>query len=129
MRVLVTGSRQMLDQARVYRELDDLFAMAMEDGDAEFIVVHGAAPGADSLAGQWVFDRRHNGPVHPQVEVHAAEWNRYGKLAGGIRNAKMVGLGATVVLAFFQPGAQNVGTRNCVAQARLAGLDVKETWE
>lgn len=130
MRVLVTGSRQMEDQGRVYHELDALYAHAIEQGHAEFTVVHGGAPGADSLAGQWVFDRRMNGPVHPQLEVHPAEWNRYGRaLAGGIRNAKMVGLGADIVVAFFQPGAENRGTRNCSAQARLAGLEVKETWE
>lgn len=130
MRVLVTGSRQLLDQGRVYRELDILFLTAQKNGDAEFIVVHGGAPGADSLAGQWVHDNRGEKPLSPQIEVHPAEWNRYGRhLAGGIRNAKMVGLGADIVLAFFQPGAENRGTTNCANQARLAGLRVKEVWE
>lgn len=133
MRVLVTGSRQLTDQGRVYRELDAAMMAWFEGGGTvrgeTFTVVHGGAPGADSIAAQWVWDRRVD-TWKPAMEVHPAEWNRYGRhLAGGIRNAKMVGLGADLVLAFFQPGAKNAGTSNCVQQARLAGLTVKEVWE
>lgn len=129
MRVLVTGSRQFLDQGTLYAELDRLLVLAAAEGQAEFIVVQGGAPGADTLAGQWVHDRRSESLLRPESEVHPAEWNRYGRhLAGGIRNAKMVGLGADLVLAFFQPGAENKGTTNCATQAKLAGLTVKEIW-
>lgn len=140
MRVLVTGSRQWLDQKKLYDELDAVFIEWMrravwdvavaEDG---FTVVHGNAPGADTLANQWVWDKRGEA-FTPSVEVHPAQWAVHGRrLAGKIRNTEMVKLGADIVLAFFVPGAANNGTRHCVktAESWLAwkGVPIKEIWE
>lgn len=129
MRLLVTGSRQIIDQRRVYPVLDRVFAqwlLLREPGP--FTVVHGSAPGADTLANTWVWDHRSD-PFPPMVEPHPANWARYGKLAGHIRNQEMVDLGADLVLAFFQPGAENRGTQNCVTAARLKGLKIEELWD
>lgn len=140
MRVLITGSRQWLDQAKLYEELDAVFqpwlANARELPQIAFegfTVVHGGAPGADALAGQWVFDRR-DADIPPEAEVHPALWNVHGRrLAGKIRNTEMVRLGADVVLAFLVPGAQNAGTRHCLETAKTwlawKGVPIKEVWE
>lgn len=128
MRVLVTGSRQASDQTPIYRELDALWERWWPNATHpdEFMVIHGGAPGADTLAGQWCHDRRDRPGI--AQEVHPAQWGLYGSHAGGIRNQIMVNAGADIVLAFFRTGAKNAGTRNCVTTARLAGLDVQEFW-
>lgn len=128
MRVLVTGSRQVLNQEPIYAELDALWKQWWPTAvfPDQFIVVHGNAPGADTLAAQWCHDRRDRPGI--TQEVHPAKWGEYGSLAGGIRNGEMVRLGADIVLAFFQAGAKNRGTQNCVNQAKLAGLTVEERW-
>jgi hypothetical protein len=136
MRVLVTGSRQFTDQSIVYEHLDEAYREWFVndfpyDGGADFIVVHGGATGADALAGQWVQDRR-SLAVPPSMEVHPANWRKHGRQAGPIRNHHMVSLGADLVLAFFWPGAANVGTRHCVQEARtwleFKGTAIKEVW-
>jgi hypothetical protein len=135
MRVLVTGSRQILSEHRVYPHLDEAYQGwrdawsigEIQRSEMSFTVIHGGAAGADSLAGQWCDDRR-SLDIPPQLEVHPAKWGTYGKLAGHIRNAEMVAAGADLVLAFFQPGAENRGTQNCVTTAKLRGLFVREFW-
>ena len=134
MRVLVTGSRQFGSQEIIYRELDAAHTAWEASADylnAPFVVVHGGAPGADAVAGQWCHDRR--GLSRPPTqEVHPANWAQYGGRAGPIRNHLMVRKGADLVLAFFWPGAGNVGTRQCVEEARrwleFNGTTIKEVW-
>lgn len=132
MRVLVTGSRQFRSRQLVYRELENAYhrwagSGAIERGD-NFQVVHGGAPGADTLANQWCWDSR-NLPYIAPVEVHPADW-RKGSYAGKIRNTEMVRLGAGLVLAFFEPGAQHAGTRHCLETAKLwlPNTEIKEIW-
>lgn len=135
MRVLVTGSRQVAVKDAIYNELDGEYELWLERrdpaGDETFAVVHGGAPGADRFANEWVWDRRNEHPA-PIVEVHPADWNREGRMAVFKRNHRMVMLGADLVLAFLQPGARNVGTRDCIARAQnflgWKGVEVRETW-
>lgn len=115
-RVLVTGSREMGDLERVYNALR---AQAKIAGGAENLtVVHGAATrGADAHAAafcRWC----------PAVteEAHPANWEAYGKVAGFIRNTRMVNLGADVVLAF--PRGEARGTYDCVTRAKAAKIPV-----
>ena len=139
MRVLITGSRQWTDQSKLYATLDSLFRHWIESGanmideETDFIVIHGNAPGADTLANQWTWDRR-NLPISPSVEVHPADWsNNADVLAGHRRNFEMVQLGADVVIGFLVPGAANRGTRNCLELAKNwlthRGTTIKEIWE
>jgi len=132
MRVLVTGSRQVTHQATVYDELNEVWQKWEDERVAEppepFTIIHGSAPGADTLANQWAWDMRQEGVV---VEVHPANWAK-GSYAGHQRNHEMVNLGADLVIAFFQTGATNAGTRNCYDVAkRLVGIkvgEIKEVW-
>jgi hypothetical protein len=110
-RVLVCGGRNYDDFECVRRTLDELLA-----GDADPVVIHGAARGADSLAGRWAIE--HN--VH--VEACPADWNRHGRAAGPIRNQQMLDHKPDVVLAF--PGGS--GTKDMITRARRAGVPVLE---
>lgn len=78
-------------------------------------VVHGAARGADTLAGEWA-DRH-------AVDVVAcpADWKANGRAAGPIRNSEMLrDHRPDLVIAF--PGGR--GTADMVAKAEKAGISV-----
>jgi hypothetical protein len=59
-----------------------------------FIVIHGGAKGADSLVDATA--RRH-GLI---IEVYKADWNKYGKSAGPVRNYEMLAQQPKYVCAF-----------------------------
>jgi len=77
-------------------------------------IIHGAASGADLLAGAWA-----KWAGIPCTAV-PAQPDLYGDSAGPRRNAKMLGMGPTAVLAF--PGGP--GTAHMCKQANSAGVPV-----
>lgn len=78
MRILVYGGRDYSDRDRMWSDLDRLLF-----GRRITRLVHGAARGADSLAGEWAEERG------VPVDVYPADWETYGKGAGFIRNQLM----------------------------------------
>ena len=110
MRLLVCGGRDFEDQARLNRVLAELHLRHNIT-----CIIHGGARGADMLAGTWAICS------HIQYEVYHADWKRYGRAAGHMRNTEMLVRGRPdAVLAF--PGGR--GTANMVAQAKRAGIRV-----
>lgn len=121
-RILITGSREFEDVDVVLRAIED--AQLDETGTAhECIVVHGAAPGADSIAAEIAYVSS-----TLTAEAHPADWVQHGRRAGFLRNYEMVKLGADVCLAFFKKDAGNKGTSMTANLARKAGIPVKEYW-
>ena len=55
-------------------------------------------------------------------ECHKADWKRYGKRAGPIRNAEMIKAGADLCVAFHRNLARRLGTKDCARQAFAAGI-------
>lgn len=108
-RAIVTGSRDWLDEEPIRVALSSL-----PPGST---VVHGGAGGADYLAG------RIARALGLHVEPHPADWRRYGKAAGGLRNAEMVDAGADLVLAFPLP--DSIGTWDLVRKAKAAGIETR----
>jgi len=102
---LVCGGRDFDDRDRLYKVLDRL---------KPSFVIQGGARGADAMAGEWAVDRG-----VPMAEVRA-QWDRYGKQAGPMRNGWMLMLKPDVVVAF--DGGR--GTADMVQQARSAGIRV-----
>lgn len=144
-RALVTGSRDWSNPLAVYNALADACAVAHEQGYTRFIVVHGGCPtGADKHANRWTRfpDAFPDMPV--LEEAVPADWDApcrteckpghrrqrngstYCPAAGNYRNQKMVDKGADLCLAFFQPGAANRGTSDCVRRAKRAEIPLKE---
>lgn len=113
LRVLVTGSRVWRDADRVGAALADVLATYPTDGVP--VLVHGGARGADALADAWWRAQALGEP-----EVHRADWTRYGRRAGMVRNYDMVRAGATVCVAF--PLGESRGTRGCIRLAQRAGI-------
>jgi hypothetical protein len=108
MRVIVCGGRDCDDGEAIYHALAELSGRPT--------IVHGAARGADRLAGRVARG------LCLDVEAYPADWQRHGKGAGPIRNQQMLDAGADLVIAF--PGGR--GTADMVRRARAAGVPVRE---
>lgn len=114
MKVLVCGSRDLVDQAPIERELRKL--------PPGTIIIHGAARGADNIAG---YVAKRLGFI---VRPYPADWDQYPKAAGPIRNSQMLkeehpdseGVYIDRVLAFHRDPNLSKGTRDMVAKARKA---------
>lgn len=112
MRLLVCGGRDFEDVAVL---LDAMNAAVGDNRDV--VVIHGGARGADKIAGAIAT------AAGVPTEVHTADWDRYGKRAGYLRNRQMLDEGKPdLVLA--APGG--VGTAMMVKIAREAGVKVIE---
>lgn len=109
MKVLVCGSRDFTDYELLEKTLNAY-------GDITEII-HGAARGADTLAG------RYGEENDKSVQRYPALWDQYGKRAGPIRNTQMLREGQPdLVIAFRGPNSR--GTQNMITQARKAGVEV-----
>ena len=107
-RVIVCGSRKWSDRDRITDRLFDL---------PPSIIVHGNAAGADRIAAQ---EAQKLGLL---VESHPADWKRYGKGAGPIRNREMADAGAALCIAFWD--GQSSGTLDMMCRAHKAGIPVE----
>jgi hypothetical protein len=120
--VLVCGGREYDDYQHVASVLDDVW-FGLAPGQA-MRVVHGAARGADRLAGRWAKARQ------VRTDVFPARWAEYGKSAGYRRNEEMASFldqlaraGATVRCYAF-PGGR--GTSHMVAISRRHGISTRQ---
>ena len=111
--VLVCGGRDFSDRDLMHKTLDCLAARP----HGVRAVVHGGAPGADSLAGEWARARG-----RPEIRV-PANWDWYGRRAGTLRNTWMLDFCIVCHVVAF-PGGN--GTANMVAKARRCGIKVTE---
>ena len=107
-RILVCGGRDYTDMKKVYDTLDELHPTC---------IIHGMARGADALAGAYA--------QHWQLDVdeYPADWNKYGKGAGYIRNKQMLDEGKPDLVVAF-PGGK--GTAMMIKLAKEAGTPVIE---
>lgn len=124
-RVLVFGGRKFDDRALVFKALD---AIDRRDGPIA-AVIHGAAPGADTLAGEWAKERgREPLPFpaewedvsHPKAAIkHHADGRPYNALAGKWRNQQMLDEGRPDLGVAFEGRA---GTADMYCRLQRAGI-------
>lgn len=106
-RTLVCGGRDYSDETTIAVVLSEIVPGTL---------IHGGAPGADSLADKWWRRSRSNVPL-----TYEAEWRKFGRRAGPIRNARMLAEGKPDVVVAF-PG--RYGTEDMVTKAKAAGVPV-----
>jgi hypothetical protein len=114
-KVLICGSRKWLAQGPIERELRKL--------PPGTVVVHGAAAGADNIAGYVAKDI-----LGFEVRAYPADWTKYKRGAGPVRNRRMLreehpdddGVCLDLVLAFHEDPGLGRGTKDMVALARAA---------
>lgn len=109
MRVLVCGSRDWTNQARMYARLARL-----PDGST---ILHGTARGADRMAATFAEGWGFN------VEHWPADWKKYGRRAGIERNVDMLDTEPDLVLAFWD--GQSRGTKHTITEAKRRGIPVE----
>lgn len=132
-RLLVTGSRDWPDPARIHGALNGVL-----DGllGQPLVIVHGDCPaGADAAARRWVYVKLGATCAPVSEERHPAQWGKLGKRAGPVRNAQMVEAGADMCFAWIMPCAQapcrnpephgSHGASGCADQAEAAGIQVR----
>lgn len=120
-RILVTGSRHFQpynphNYQLMHQALSTTAKKLYAAGASDITVIHGGASGADTLADIVASN------LGFTIERYPAEWHRYGKKAGPIRNEEMIARGANIVLAF--PAAVSPGTKHCMTVARRTGITV-----
>jgi hypothetical protein len=99
--------------------LASLAGPADAPGSDPVTIVHGNARGADRWAALIAKELGY------KVEPHPANWTRYGRSAGPIRNREMLASGVVLVIAF--PGGR--GTDDMIKQAMKAGVKVLRVGE
>jgi hypothetical protein len=112
LRILITGDRDWIDAIPII----DMLKVA----HPSTIIIHGAAKGADKLAG--IIAEHYGLKVLP----YPAEWTKYGKPAGPIRNKQMIDEGKPdYVLAFHNDIKNSKGTKNMIEQSLKAHIPVR----
>lgn len=79
MRILVCGGRDYTDKEHVYSILDQCYSQ-----NTKLEIISGMARGADTLAYEWAKERGVKCFEFP------ADWDRYKKAAGPLRNQQMI---------------------------------------
>ena len=116
--IIICGSRDWTDRETI--------ATVLSVAPKWLIVVNGAAPGADSIADE-VWRTEFGGKT---ISV-PAEWEKYGKAAGPIRNKAMLAYSPRFVVAFHDHLERSKGTRSMLTLAKKQNIPtylVTQTW-
>lgn len=111
-RLIVAGSRSFSDYDRLAADLDRLLARQLP---AVEIICGGCPSGADALAVRYANDKG------LQLRTFPADWCRYGRAAGPIRNEQMAEYGQALV-AYWD--GVSPGTASMIRCASARGLRV-----
>lgn len=118
MHLLIAGSRNYKDAEFIYSRID-----LIRDNHYITKIIAGGATGVDQVAKEYA--KEHNIPF----EKYKADWDKYGKAAGPIRNKQMVDA-ADIILAIrynYSPGTSN--TLKLAKKAELKIYKVEILWQ
>ena len=107
MRVLICGDRNWTDREKIKRRIIQL---CLPPGST---IIHGGARGADVIAGEI------GKSMGFEVIEFRADWEKYGKAAGPIRNKQMLDKGKPdLVIGFHSDIFKSKGTKNMLIQSQ-----------
>lgn len=106
-KTIIAGSRAFNNYQKLKEHCDTILRMHLEDEEVEVIIVSGGARGADRLGELYAQERG------LAVDCHPADWQKYGRSAGIIRNKEMAD-SADALIAFLMAGEANKGTMNMI---------------
>lgn len=104
MKLCIAGSRTWEDYESVEKEVDKLNHLSHIE-----LIISGTARGADTLGE--LYAQRHNIPLKRMP----ADWNKYGKKAGYIRNEQMAKLADTIIVFWDK---KSKGSKNMIIIAQ-----------
>lgn len=109
MKVLVFGGRKYTDRGRLWQAL-----YAIHKATPITCIVHGSAPGADTIAEDWAKTNQIKYIGTP------AQWDTFGTAAGPKRNARVIEENPDIELAVVAPGDR--GTSDMFGCCARAGI-------
>lgn len=100
--ILIAGTRSFDDYELMKKACDTAFPILSEIGN--IVIVSGAASGADRLGERYASEHNY------KVLRFPADWNKYGKAAGPIRNAEMAAIADFFILFWdgYSAGSENM---------------------
>lgn len=113
-KVIIAGTRDFNDYAFLKKNVD-YFLQGINPNNEEIEIVSGNARGADKLGERYA--KEHNLPV----KLFPANWDKYGKRAGYLRNQEMANY-SDVLIAFWDEKSK--GTKHMIDIAKKQGLTV-----
>lgn len=112
-KVIIAGSRDFRDYETLKNKMDYLLANRVKEG---ITVLCGLARGADKLGQKYAKEKGYN------VEYYPADWNRFGRAAGYIRNEEMA-QNADALIAFWD--GKSKGTHHMINLAEKYKLKIR----
>ena len=113
-KVIIAGTRDFNDYAFLKKNVD-YFLQGINPNNEEIEIVSGNARGADKLGERYA--KEHNLPV----KLFPANWDKYGKRAGYLRNQEMADY-ANMLIAFWDEKSK--GTKHMIDIAKKQDLTV-----
>ena len=111
-KVIIAGTRDFNDYALLKKDVDYFL---QDFNPSKIEIVSGNARGADKLGERYA--KEHNLPV----KLFPANWDKYGKRAGYLRNQEMANY-SDVLIAFWDEKSK--GTKHMIDIAKKQGLTV-----
>jgi hypothetical protein len=108
MKIIIAGSRTYNDYELLKRVCDETLSLITE-------IVSGTANGADKLGERYAKEKGY------PIKQFPADWNKYGKSAGYIRNKQMAEY-ADALIAFWD--GKSKGTKHMIDLAKLNNLKI-----
>lgn len=121
MNLIIAGCRDFTDRDFIYEGIDSFIT----DHGTPDLIIEGGATGVDRIAGEYARD--HNIPLR----IFKADWNKYGRVAGPIRNEKMARYVFDRICRYSEHGyllafwdGKSRGTKNMIEKAQRYGLTI-----
>jgi len=111
-RVLICGDRAWAN----YGQVSHVVRLLKGAYGKDLVIVAGGCTGADTMAETAARQ------CFVACEVYPAEWKKYGRAAGPVRNRQMLDTGIYLVVAFHDDMANSKGTRDCFTEAQRRGI-------
>lgn len=105
MKIIIAGSRDFNDYELLDKEVSSILNSLVGVPMNNMIILSGGAKGADKLGERYSILNKFN------LKKYPANWDKYGKSAGFIRNAEMAKL-ADILIAFWD--GKSKGTKDMI---------------
>jgi hypothetical protein len=112
-KILICGSRE-------WNNFDKIKNILLKYPQSnETIIIHGNCKGADKISGYLAKQ------LNMTVEIYSADWKKYGRAAGPIKNQQMLDEGnPEICYAFHENIEISKGTKDMVNKCKLANIPV-----
>ncbi len=115
MRVVIAGSRDFDNYELLKQKMDKILSKRIANNE-EIIIISGTAKGADKLGERYAKERGF------KIERYPADWNKFGKRAGYLRNEQMAKV-ADACVCFWD--GQSKGTKHMIDLANKYNLAIR----